>query len=597
MKKNLLLKIMRLLKKYWLLILSLLILFCVSYATYRYLGPDRLQQRLNYQFSFQYVKDKAAYFSAWARISKLPQYHLEISDKKWQKFLEDPRDKTAATLFEGNKEYKVKIKCRGWQLLHRENPKKSIAVLFEDKLFHGKNRIDLILPEDRHYVLEHFNNYRAKKMDLKVPDSQFVTLKINGKSFGVYYETAAFEQEFLALSHLPDTADFYEGEKEFYVGNYLFGQPAHWGKITNSTYAGVDEDYAHIDKLIELMFFRTKAELWEKASDLIDVESFARWQSHSLLTKSTHQNSRHNLRFYFNPAKGKFEFMPWDNLGLHPAMIGAPIQRFPLHLNTLVDFLLSYPLYVQARNLQLWEYVKDDSNLEDDLAFFKQSWEDLRYDFYKDGMKKNNDQNVDQDISLEFTVEDEIRKLMRVYETNFLSTRHNLEINQLEKGTITQCPPSRNIVEKSNTNKKIACKIAIEINPLAASPAIIEQISFKLRQLSLNSETSILLAFDENKNKLFEDDEDVIIGEILPESLVIGDTITLDTFSNPDNPNWQSQTPLKISPAHKILLYNPLFAPKGFPFTFFLISNDPSFTVSNFSADIYNSTTGEALIY
>ena len=328
--------------------------------------------------------------------SSLPVYELNIDPKDLIKIEEELkknttellaskyRESVSAELIYQKEVYPIKIRVRGDLIEHWGDKKKSWLITFKDeKLLNGKKKISLIIPGDRGLISEELSNYRAKKLELLFPPSQFVVFKINGRQPAIYFEIENWSEEFLAKAQRPDQSNLYGEEDDLAFSNYthdLFESPSYWKKYTQDGQSQIN-DFSDIDLLGDLIYNSSDQEFFKKIPSLLDMDNFYRWQVHSILMGSTHQGFNHNLRPYFDNSRGKFEFIPWD-----VGQFEKP-KYTDLHYNTLVSRILSNPEFLNERNKILWEYVKDDKNLEDDLEFYNKTYNQVKGDFYKDRIK------------------------------------------------------------------------------------------------------------------------------------------------------------------------------------------------------------------
>jgi len=393
----------------WLIIIIIFIgLVCFGLFVFEYKGFDKELRDRFPQLSFLSNLPKILdvfYLPYLIKSSPLPIYNLIIDPADLEKLEKDlsenpldmisPRSPSDLLLSEyrktipvkfvyDNQIYKAKLRIHGDFGMHWRYEKKSWQIVFsDDNLFNGKKKINLILPEDRSFISEHLSNYRAKKMGLIVPESRFVILKINNSKYAVYFEIEAWTKEFLEKNQRADQANLY-GEYDtlvFQGAPDLFNHLTYWKKYTQGQQNDID-DFADIDLLSQLIKNSSDEEFYQKIPNLLNMDNFYKWQAHSVLMGSTHQDFMHNVRLYFNPASGKFEFIPWD------------LRQFDrdefidLHYNTLVSRLLKNPEFLHQRNKVLWDYLKDNRNLEDDLNFYDQTYQEVKVAFYKDRIKE-----------------------------------------------------------------------------------------------------------------------------------------------------------------------------------------------------------------
>lgn len=352
------------------------------------------------------------YLPYYFQSTDLPKYYLEIDPQDLEKLnanlppafsgeiLTKQYKKTVpAKLIYQNKEYSVNVRYRGDMSEHWSYPKKSWLIRFKrSDLLGNKRRIHLIIPQDRGFLLEHFDNYRAKKLDLLTPESQFVVLYVNGKANGVYFEIEGWDEEFLEKNQRSPDANFY-GTEDYEIRHWVsasdeneigfFVDLAAWKKYTQDKVSNYD-NFAELDLLIKFLTESSDEEFYQKIPLLIDMDSFYRWEIHSALATSNHQNLG-NLRLYFNNQKGKFEFVPWDVSQAEPVALDKTY-------NLLTKRILSNPDFFEKRNRILWQYVKDDRNLEDDLRFYDLVYQQTRVAFYKDRLKLESNYRFDRKI-------------------------------------------------------------------------------------------------------------------------------------------------------------------------------------------------------
>ncbi len=312
-------------------------------------------------------------------------------------WLSDEHKKTVPAKFtyEG-KQYNVKVRYRGDNPNHWTRPKRSWQIKFDkDDLFEGIRTIKLIIPDDRAYFAEYLNNYRADKLGLSFPEAEYVELKINGSNHGVYYQIEDWSSESLEKNRLPADANIYSTDDQYIQnstfeedGRSVFEDERFWSKPVNDKIFDF-ENYAEIDLLTKVI---QQENFSEVADDLIDLESFYKWQVVLMLAGSDHPSDEGNIRLYFNNSSGKFEFVPWD-LEVFP----APASR--ISVNTLIgEKLFSDPNRAYERNKMLWEYVKDKDNIEDDLNFYDDAYEELKSNFYADWKKHDSNFKFDRKV-------------------------------------------------------------------------------------------------------------------------------------------------------------------------------------------------------
>lgn len=324
---------------------------------------------------------------------QLPVYELNLSPNNYitlNKNMPDPtktrlltdeyKQYLPAKLKYDQLEYDVDVSYWGVDFDHWHNPKKSWRIKFNpDKPFIGQTTINLIIPEDRGMYLEELSNYRANKLGLIVSNSQFVVLKVNGQTQGVYWQVEHWTPAFLERSGLP-VGNLYGEDDEALLKTEtkpLFSSIKYWTKYTQDEIYSED-NYAEMAILLDLINNVSDEEFFQKLPQILDMDNFLIWQAHSVLMGSTHQGSTRNLRPYWHPALGKFYIFPWDVLGDY----GWPVDYHPL-----VARVLKNPDWLEKRNQILQDYLSNPQNLADDLKYYDQLVDQTKTAVFQDYRK------------------------------------------------------------------------------------------------------------------------------------------------------------------------------------------------------------------
>jgi len=312
-----------------------------------------------------------------------------------------------ARFFFNGREHEVKVRYRGDNPNHWVRTKRSWQVDFKkEDLFGGIEVIKLIIPSDREYFVKYLNDYRAQKFGLAVPDAKYVTLRVNGKDMGVYYQIEDWSKEFLERSELPSDANLYITEDiSLSEGDGLsaYDGISFWDKQTDDGRFNF-ENRADLDTLLWVLKEPDDA-FQRDIGNILDLEKFYAWNAMSLLAGSKHQSQSGNVRLYANPSSGKFETIPWDvgiSSDISLPFLGedgcASFNDFVACNDKLVDRVLAYPEFSFRQKEVLWAYVSDDRNIEDDIAFFDQVYHDLRPHFYRDFAKYDSNRTFDAKV-------------------------------------------------------------------------------------------------------------------------------------------------------------------------------------------------------
>lgn len=335
--------------------------------------------------------------------SEIPTYSLTIKPQDLMNLNTNlPRDggkltsqykKTVAAEFsDGNKIYSVKVRYRGDNPNHWQFSKKSWRINFDKELFDNQESLNLILPEDRYFFIEPWVSYMGKKLGLITPELSFVNLIVNGKPTGVYLKAEQWGKAFLKNYGLTENANLYgEGEFDQPVTN-LYSDVLNLKKYTYDT-VKPETDTSDLARLFDLINNASDEEFYQRLPEIVDMDNFFHWQAQATLAFSYSQKMSHNLVVYFNPEINKFQFLPWD-----VAMSDTEPVNPDFNYNPLMTRVLTNPDYMYQRNLVLWNYVKNQSNLDDDLKYFDNLYQTTRGAFYRDSQKIF--PNLDFDLSV-----------------------------------------------------------------------------------------------------------------------------------------------------------------------------------------------------
>lgn len=326
----------------------------------------------------------------------LPVYDLVISEQSldeldhyFQENAGDPnrdKDYKNAKFFSDGREYDVRVSYRGDEDIHFIHEKKSWRIKFsDDSYFEGMKALNLIIPEDRLFLIEEFDNDRAKKLGIPAPESRFAILRLNGWSLGVYWMVEQWGPAMLEKARLNSDANLY-GEVGF--GGDIYNRIELWQKYAENPNQPLG-DFSELAELLELLRHPSDEYFWKHIPSLVDMEAFYRWQILNVLAGASHADTAHNARLYFDPTIGRFQFLPWD-------VYMEPVSEWNLKdhgidfidYNPLIQRILRNPAYLDARNKLLWEYVKDDDELNDDLAAYDRLFGEVRTAFFQDTKKR-----------------------------------------------------------------------------------------------------------------------------------------------------------------------------------------------------------------
>ncbi len=529
--------------------LFLVFVFCSALFVFEYLGHD---ERIRDKYpKFGFVGDLPKVLDVFYlpltifRESKLPLYQLVI-DPKDLKELDDSRPEGRLLLDEDTKRvpakfiydgrtYNVKVGYRGTFLDHWRYEKKSWRINFEDpEYFNGYASIDLIIPETRGFFSEEINNFRAKKFGLVVPDSRFIQLKINNKYYGPYWEAEHWNAGFLERHRLPPDANLYGEVNPWWQDLFYFASD--WRKYSQDRISPVD-NFAEVDLLTNLFTQADDWEFWQKIPLILDMDNFYRWHALNTLSGTIHSDSVHNIRLYFNNVLGKFQFIPWDiSQGLEPTI--------DVNYNILASRILRNPEFLSERNKVLYDYIKDDKNLEDELAYYDKLYKETKLAFWED----------ETELYSHFYFDKKVSNRRKMFAIQYRSTQDAFK----EEGR-------QAVIFDVTANQ--SKKNQIPLNLVASFKAMVRAFSdFKIAELTVTPNKEIIesvkrakfyLYYDKNRNQILDKDDlklaDLTFNptaEKLEASFLEPETYynlyTERTFTNPSLPEVPNGEPVDI---------------------------------------------------
>lgn len=382
---------MRLKLNYYILVFILIILISSLYLSKSY-NPTAYNWQKDVITYLAKLTD-ILYLPSQFKSHSLPVYYLYIQPQDYltlKQNLPNPKETNGvlpdeskiyvpAQLKYQGKVFNVKVRYRGYDFDHWTRDKKSIKIKFDqyNPLF-KQSEISLIIPEDRGLYLEELSNFRAQKMGLQAPESQFVNLVINDNNQGAYWQVESFNQFFLAKNNLPSGWFFKDiNQPNDQAKQSIYSSTEFWEQSLESENNSVNH-LSKLTQLIDLLNQPNDQIFFNQLPQVLDINNFLTWQAHSVLQGSTHQDTYHNIRFFFNQEINKFIVFPWDVLG------GV---QWPEDYNPLVTRVLKNPDWLHQRNEILSNYLSNTDNIKEDLSLYDQLFAQTKIAFFQDTLK------------------------------------------------------------------------------------------------------------------------------------------------------------------------------------------------------------------
>lgn len=286
----------------------------------------------------------------------LPHYEIRIKRELWEdldkKRAEGIRNKYyKATLIKDNVYYPVNVRYRGDMPTHWKSAKKSWRVKTLKGESIEKQRLHNFITPQRYNFFNDFLVYKmAGELGMMAPLSEFVTLNVNKKYYGVFYKTEQVDRYFQIRNwkmegsiYALETFDPVNAEK-----SWTGERP--W----DVQYKSGRDKKADEEMLPELLRrVRDPKSTYAEIKKLLNVEEAAKWKALTLIFQSLHIDKGHNHKLYHDPTDGKFHYVPWD--------VGTMEDELDLYLiaNPMDKKLFSFPEYLYLVQQYIHEITQE----------------------------------------------------------------------------------------------------------------------------------------------------------------------------------------------------------------------------------------------
>ncbi|KKQ53243.1 MAG: hypothetical protein US72_C0002G0033 [Microgenomates group bacterium GW2011_GWC1_38_12] len=305
---------------------------------------------------------------------------------------------------------RVKIRYRGTIANHWNSYKKSFLVKFpKDHLFKGMRELNLVIPDDRLYFIEPLNNYRAKKLDLIVPDSSNVKVSINGVDHGVYLVFEHWTQEWLEKQPVSNNS-LILGIGQSIVGTSTSSIFTPEGIVYWNSWNSDAPDLDAVKALNEIIS-KTDDETFKKLiPHLVSIDEILAFNVVSMLSGEFHgagdsPSGANNTMMVFDKLIGKFRPIPY-NVAISD--LNNSYKEMPTSLERRI---LAIPEWKEDRDRLLKDYL--NNNKEDDLRFIESWISKYNNDFLADQSKLSNNLTYLKDIN-------QLKKMVKFYQDEAL---------------------------------------------------------------------------------------------------------------------------------------------------------------------------------
>ncbi len=339
------------------------------------------------------------HFTYWFKETNLTQFSLTIDpadlsvmndalpEKKFSGTLEEENKKFVKAHFEAGDYFsEVEVRYRGVTGGHRINSQRSLLVKFpKENLFRGMKSMDLVIPQDRAYLIELLNATRLSRAGLTGKNIFFSRVDINNKDAGVYLASDRYSIEWLEIREFPSSSEVFLQSSD--LRETQDGFLASWHKYVHEE----DRNYDALEALFliyENMSDETALELMDV---ILDKQKWYSAMALNILAGDAHSMGL-SLNILFNTATGRFE-PSLEDIHIYPANMYDEEDIY----NSFTDPISKRVLSSQNLYSEFTKILAEnasDKNLQQDLAYYDDLIDKYLPEFYSDQTKNRGDAYV-----------------------------------------------------------------------------------------------------------------------------------------------------------------------------------------------------------
>jgi len=325
--------------------------------------------------------------------TQTPKVFLYIGEKNQKHLLSSlPYSKNnwvKGLILDGGKLKNISVKHRGDNPNNWLHDKKSWRVKRKKSdLDEGIRVFNYSLPRDTSLVNTYMGYFIAKKMNIPVPEFQFVELYVNDVYEGLYLETQHIDENFLRMNNTMPV-NIYKGtpsrtDKPINLDNDLFNNPHLWDK--RSIFNARDpNDYFDISKLLVLT--RSAVNSPKDMSELeqmAEIKKWAKFSAYETLMQSWHNYEKNNMYLISDPWTGQIYPIAYDTIfndTKSRLVVDEPVYMdngahalMEVYLNNSNFLYEKYKIMNELINMEFYSDIKKEVNRVYDLI--NQSWQD-----------------------------------------------------------------------------------------------------------------------------------------------------------------------------------------------------------------------------
>ena len=259
----------------------------------------------------------------------LPYENLIILEKNRKEILDTSKnsmrsdsqefDQVEGDISFNDQSARISLRLKGDRISHFEDKEKvsyKIEIVGENKI-KGVRKFSFIKPRARNYIHEWLFHELVEDGNLIKLKYEFVKLKINGESQGLYVFEEGFDKDLIERNKRrngPIFSVYEEFDSNIFNSKFELYNKNFWNREVNINQASFARNKLR-------GFISQKFNLEE----VFDLEKWAYLFAIADLTQTHHGLAPNNVKFYYNPISGLFEPIPYDGhrfaRNFHPKLI------------------------------------------------------------------------------------------------------------------------------------------------------------------------------------------------------------------------------------------------------------------------------------
>lgn len=331
-------------------------------------------ERLHHIFRNHVRKDFYSFFQPPPpKSSKLDVFYITIDRKDIDSLNSELPESGKTTYYpaylkinDEDQIHKIDLRYRGDSFFHWLFKKKSLRIKTPpDDLIYSHRRFNLVNLPHAFMINEVVNYQVSREAGLLAPDFFPVMVYLNNEYFGVYYFLSQIDESLLRRQNrMPGS--IYSGDnivkedngelprwfrQQYKQGTSILRYKGWWKKISSRNRE--QQDYTEdLSTLVDLLNETDKVKFYQKAQSLLALEKISTFLAFDAYTGSHHHDMSHNHKVYFDPYKGRYEWIQWDLRYWNSYKKSKDLAFNPL----LVQFTLN-PLLEHMRDKRLFELL------------------------------------------------------------------------------------------------------------------------------------------------------------------------------------------------------------------------------------------------